>query len=63
MEVGRRSHKGGEWRTFLHDQVTPCFPEGLTGWDAQGQRCPEDGSVSRESAKVLVVVHDSRPKA
>jgi len=40
VEVGRRAIREGEWQTFLHDQVTPCFPEGLTGWDAKGQRRP-----------------------
>jgi hypothetical protein len=36
------------------------FPEGLTGWDAKGPGRPPDKSVSRESGKVLVVVHDSK---
>ena len=52
-----------EWRAFLREQVTPRFPEGLTVWDAHGQWRRPNGSIGRERAKVLLVVHDGRPAA
>ena len=47
-----------EWRSFLRQQVTPRFPEGLTVWEAQGQWRRSDGRVARERSKVLLLVHD-----
>ena len=47
-----------EWRTFLRQQVTPRFPDGLTVWEAQGQWRRSDGRISRERSKVLLLVHD-----
>jgi hypothetical protein len=47
-----------EWRTFLRQQVTPRFPDGLTVWEAQGQWRRTDGRISRERSKVLLLVHD-----
>jgi len=61
------SRKGGtvserEWRSFLRNEVTPRFPEGLTVWQADGQYRTSDGSVARERAKVLLLVHDDTPQ-
>jgi len=47
-----------EWRTFLRQEVTPRFPDGLTVWEAQGQWRRSDGRIGRERAKVLLLVHD-----
>jgi hypothetical protein len=47
-----------EWRTFLRQQVTSRFPDGLTVWEAQGQWRRSDGRISRERSKVLLLVHD-----
>jgi len=52
-----------EWRTFLRDQVTTRFPQGLTVWEAHGQWRRSDGSIGRERAKVLLLVHDGGPQA
>src|SRR5262249_62013000 len=62
------SHSGGtisqtEWDAFLHDQVTPRFPQGLTVWEADGQWRRPDATVGRERAKVLLLVHDGKAKA
>ncbi len=54
--TGRVSEE--EWRTFLRQQVTPRFPDGLTVWEAQGQWRRSDGRVARERSKVLLLVHD-----
>jgi hypothetical protein len=47
-----------EWRTFLREEVTPRFPEGLTVWEADGQWRKSDGRIGRERAKVLLLVHE-----
>ena len=46
------------WRNFLRQEVTPRFPEGLTVWQADGQWRQADGSIGRERAKVLLLVHE-----
>ena len=48
----------GEWRNFLRAEVTPRFPQGLTVWEANGQWRRSDGSIGRERAKVLLLVHE-----
>ena len=46
-----------QWRAFLRDQVTPRFPDGLTVWEANGQWRASDVRITRERAKVLLLVH------
>ncbi len=46
-----------EWSDFLRDVVTPRFPAGLTAWQAAGQWRSARGSVEREAAYVLSLVH------
>jgi hypothetical protein len=52
----------GTWRTFLDEEVTPRFPDGLTVLDAYGQ-WREDGAaeVERIRSRVLVIVHPDTP--
>jgi hypothetical protein len=50
-----------EWQTFLRDEVTPRFPEGLTVIEADGQYRRADGTIQREPSKVLVILHDDKP--
>jgi hypothetical protein len=57
------TRKGGsvsepQWQNFLRDEVTPRFPQGLTVWEANGQWRRDDGRISREKAKVLLLVHE-----
>lgn len=47
-----------EWRTFLQQEVTPRFPEGLTVWQADGQWRESNGKIGHERAKVLLLVHE-----
>lgn len=44
------------WRTFLAEEITPRFPDGLTVTDAAGQWRGPSGSIERERAKVLLVL-------
>ena len=48
----------GQWQAFLSREVTPRFPDGLTVWEADGQWRRPDGRISRERAKVLLLVHE-----
>jgi Protein of unknown function (DUF3574) len=45
-----------EWRTFLDQEVTPRFPDGLSVVDAYGQYRNRRGTIERERAKLLVIV-------
>ena len=58
--LSRRTGKVSEkqWRDFMLREVTPRFADGLTVWEARGQWRRPDGQISRERAKVLLLVHD-----
>lgn len=46
-----------EWTSFLAEQVTPSFPEGLTVYDAQGQWLDTEADrLYREGTKVLNIL-------
>ncbi len=44
------------WRSFLAEEVTPRFPEGLTVFDAAGQWRDGLGTIIRERTKLLLVL-------
>jgi hypothetical protein len=46
-----------EWTEFLEIVVTPRFPQGLTVVQASGQWRGADGSIVRESTRILQLVH------
>jgi hypothetical protein len=50
-----------QWNSFLSDEVTPRFPDGLTVWDAKGQWKDAKGKIDKEPAKVLLLVHPDSP--
>ena len=45
-----------DWRTFLAEEVTPRFPDGLTVLDAAGQWRDGAGAILRERTKLLLVL-------
>jgi hypothetical protein len=45
------------WRTFLDEEVTPRFPDGLTVTRAEGRWRAADGAVLEEDVFVLEIVH------
>src|SRR5215208_5718736 len=60
------NRKGGtisrtQWKTFVRDEVTSRFPQGLTVWEAGGQWRRADGTIVRERSKVLLLVHGDDP--
>ena len=50
-----------EWQTFLREDVTPRFPDGLTVLEGDGQWRRPDGTIGREHSKILVILHDDKP--
>lgn len=47
-----------EWASFVNEQVTPAFPEGLTSWSASGQWRMAGGRIEQEASHILQVTHD-----
>ena len=45
-----------DWRTFLDEEVTPRFPDGLSVIDIYGQYRNQQGTIGRERSKLLVIV-------
>ena len=45
-----------EWGSFLAEEITPRFPDGLTVVDAAGQWRGPSGTMERERAKMLLVL-------
>ena len=53
---GRSHVSEANWARFLAAEVTPCFPDGFTVFDARGQwRAPGSDRISRERSKVLTI--------
>ncbi len=46
-----------EWQTFVDQQITPRFKEGLSVFDAKGQWLGNDGKLARENSKALMLIH------
>ena len=57
---GRDTPKGelseAEWASFLAEEVTPRFPDGLSVLDVSGQHRSPSGRIVREKSKLLVIV-------
>ncbi len=47
-----------EWRSFLDTEVTPRFPAGLTVLRGPGQWRGENGRLTREESKILVIWYE-----
>ncbi|MBN9091651.1 MAG: DUF3574 domain-containing protein [Reyranella sp.] len=45
-----------EWASFLNEEVTPRFPDGLSVFDVRGQYRNSQGTIERERSKRLTVV-------
>ena len=47
-----------EWQAFVESVVTPRFPAGLTILEATGQWQGRDKRITRESSRVVEIIHD-----
>ena len=45
-----------DWASYLAEEVTPRFPDGLTAIDAAGQWRSPSGAISHERSKLLVLL-------
>ncbi|CNH90204.1 30S ribosomal protein S3 [Yersinia thracica] len=46
-----------EWQSFVDNDVTSRFKDGLTVIDTKGQWLGNDGNVAKENSKALVLIH------
>lgn len=46
-----------QWDNFLHDIVTPKFPDGFTVLDAKGQWLSSTGDITKENSRVLSIIY------
>ena len=62
--VGVPGSRAALWQTYLDQEVTPRFPDGLTILDAYGQwlRRGSTAAPSHLISKVLVIVHEDTPQ-
>lgn len=60
LYMGRDTPKGevtdAQWASFLAEEVTPRFPEGLSVLEVQGQYLEPPGKLTRERSKLLTIV-------
>jgi hypothetical protein len=52
-----------EWEAFVAEVVTPRFPRGLTVLVATGQWQGRNKQVTRESSRVVEIIHDNSKDA
>jgi hypothetical protein len=45
------------WSSFLANEVTPKFPDGLTVFDANGQWRSEEGRIYHEETRVVLILY------
>jgi hypothetical protein len=50
-----------DWRSFLDEEVTPRFPDGLSVGDVYGQWRSPAGAFVRQNTKALFIVLAGRP--
>lgn len=52
-----------EWRTFLDDEITPRFPSGLSVLEANGQWRGDDGTLTRERSRMVLIWYEPTGKS
>ncbi len=52
-----------EWQSFVDNDVTSRFKDGLTVIDAKGQWLGNDGNVAKENSKALMLIHKDDKEA
>ena len=45
-----------QWKTFIDNEVTPRFPDGLTTYTGYGQwKNPKTGKITKEQSSVIMI--------
>ena len=52
-----------EWQSFVDEEVTPRFPDGLTIVQGYGQWRNSKGVIAKENSRVLMVWHEPKPNS
>jgi hypothetical protein len=55
-KAGRGEVSDAEWQSFLANEVTPKFPDGLTIHDVAGQFREPSGRIVHERSKLVTIV-------
>jgi hypothetical protein len=50
-----------EWQEFLDKQITPEFKDGLTVYEAYGQYLGQNGKLTKENTRVVVLLYRKLP--
>jgi len=50
-----------EWQSFVDQEVTPRFPDGLTIMQAYGQWRNSRGLIAKENSRVLLIWYQPKP--
>jgi hypothetical protein len=50
-----------EWQSFVDQEVTPRFPDGLTVVQAYGQWRNSKGAIAKENSRVLMIWYEPKP--
>ncbi|HEY1838282.1 MAG TPA: DUF3574 domain-containing protein [Rhizomicrobium sp.] len=51
------------WHRFLSKEVTPRFPDGLTALEGYGQWKADNGAITKERSRMLLIWHTPDAKA
>jgi hypothetical protein len=51
------------WHRFLSREVTPRFPDGLTALEGYGQWKADNGTITKERSRVLLIWHTPDAKS
>jgi hypothetical protein len=52
-----------EWQSFVDQEVTPRFPDGLTVVQAYGQWRNSKGTIAKENSRVLMIWYEPKPES
>jgi hypothetical protein len=52
-----------EWQSFVDQEVTPRFPDGLTVMQAYGQWRNSRGIIAKENSRVLLIWYQPKPES
>jgi hypothetical protein len=52
-----------EWQSFVDQEVTPRFPDGLTVVSAYGQWKNRSGHIAKENSRLLLIWYQPKPES
>jgi hypothetical protein len=52
-----------EWQSFVDQEVTPRFPDGMTVVSAYGQWKNQAGQITKENSRLLLIWYQPKPES